>query len=65
VIFTITDVTTSTTLGTVSVSTSCVGTFATTGHATQAVSANDFYTVVSGTDATAANIVIDFRAVRN
>lgn len=65
VTFTLVDQTTSTTIGTVQVSSSCGGTFATTGGTTQAVSANDFLTMTSGTDATAANIAFNLRATRN
>lgn len=65
VTFTLLDVTTSTTLGTIVVSSSCVGTFATTSHATQAVTANDLLNLNSGTDATAANIAFNLRATRN
>ena len=65
VTFTLTDVTSSTTIGTVIISSSCGTTFATTGGTTQTMAANDLYTVVSGTDAVGANIVIDFRATRN
>lgn len=65
VTFTLTDVTTSTAIGTVQVSSSCVGTFATTGGTTQAVSAKDRITMVSGTDASALQVVIYLLATRN
>lgn len=64
VVFTLRNVTTSADIGTVSVSSSCVGTFATTGGTTQGVSEDDYLTVVSGTDATAVNVVIDWKATQ-